>query len=210
MLEILRDDAEAARRAAEALVALSREHGLALYLAAWSARLGVGAREARRSGRRLGRASTGAGGLRQSRQQVQSAVLSRAARGNRSRGAEARKPPWPGSTKRWRWRARPESIGSTPDSIASAAKSSSNRTPPTPPPPKPPSSPPSPSRNSKRPAASSCAPRCRWPSSISPPAARSTPTTFWGRRWKAFRRRRSFRRSRRRRRCSRRSRRTRR
>ena len=31
MLEILRDDAEAARRAAEAGVALSREHGLALY-----------------------------------------------------------------------------------------------------------------------------------------------------------------------------------
>ena len=33
LLEILRDDAEAARRAAEACVALSREHGLALYLA---------------------------------------------------------------------------------------------------------------------------------------------------------------------------------
>ena len=28
--------------------------------------------------------------------------------------AETRKPPWPGSTKRWRSRARPESIGSTP------------------------------------------------------------------------------------------------
>ena len=39
MLEILRDDAEAARRAAEAAVALSREHGLALYLALWSAAL---------------------------------------------------------------------------------------------------------------------------------------------------------------------------
>ena len=33
MLEILRDDAEAARRAAEARVAISREHGLALFLA---------------------------------------------------------------------------------------------------------------------------------------------------------------------------------
>ena len=36
MLEILRDDAEAARRAAEAVVALSREHGLAFYLT-WGA-----------------------------------------------------------------------------------------------------------------------------------------------------------------------------
>ena len=70
MLEILRDDAEAARRAAEATVALSREHGLALYLAWGALHLGLGAREARRSGRRLGRASTGAGGIRQSRQQV--------------------------------------------------------------------------------------------------------------------------------------------
>ena len=51
MLEILRDDAEAARRAAEACVALSREHGLALYLAlgalplAW-ARAKLGDRDA--------------------------------------------------------------------------------------------------------------------------------------------------------------------
>ncbi len=33
LLEILRDDTEAVQRAAEAMVALSREHGLALYLA---------------------------------------------------------------------------------------------------------------------------------------------------------------------------------
>ena len=51
MLEILRDDAEAARRAAEAVVAISREHGLALYLAggalpfAW-ARAKLGDRDA--------------------------------------------------------------------------------------------------------------------------------------------------------------------
>ena len=51
VLEILRDDAEAARRAAEAGVALSREHGLALYLAlgalpsAW-ARAKLGDRDA--------------------------------------------------------------------------------------------------------------------------------------------------------------------
>src|SRR5271163_100082 len=51
VLEILRDDAEAARRAAEAMVALSREHGLALYLTigalavAW-ARARLGDREA--------------------------------------------------------------------------------------------------------------------------------------------------------------------
>jgi hypothetical protein len=48
--------------------------------------------------------------------------------------------------------------------------------------------------------------RCRWPGSISPPVARSTPTTCSAPRWQAFRRRRSFRRSPRRRRCSRRSR----
>ena len=208
-LENLRDDAEAARRAAEAAVALSREHGLASYLA-WAALPLAWARA------KLGDRDAGSAELRQ-------ALADYASQGNKfylpfyqgllaeiEAEGEARKPPWPGSTKRWRWRARPESIGSTPDSTASAAKSSSNKTPPTPPPPKPPSSPPSPSRNSKKPAASSCAPRCRWPSSISPPAARSTPTTFWGRRWKAFRRRRSFRRSPRRRRCSRRSRRTRR
>ena len=51
VLEILRDDAEAARRAAEASVAISREHGLALYLAfgalplAW-ARAKLGDRDA--------------------------------------------------------------------------------------------------------------------------------------------------------------------
>ena len=51
MFEILRDDAEAARRAAEAVVALSREHGLAHYLAlgalasAW-ARAKLGDRDA--------------------------------------------------------------------------------------------------------------------------------------------------------------------
>ena len=50
-LEILRDDADAARRTAEATVALSREHGLALYLAlgallsAWT-RAKLGDREA--------------------------------------------------------------------------------------------------------------------------------------------------------------------
>jgi predicted ATPase len=43
------------------------------------------------------------------------------------------------------------------------------------------------------------------PSSTSPPAARSTPMTSWGRRWQAFRQRRNFRRSPRRGRCSRRS-----
>lgn len=62
-----------------------------------------------------------------------------------------------------------------------------NTTPPTPLPPKPPSSLPSPSRNSKRPAASSCVPRCRWPSSTSPPAARSTPTPSSRPRSKALR-----------------------
>ena len=177
LLEILRDDAEAARRAAEAVVALSREHGLALYLA-------LGALPSAWARAKLGDRDAGSAEFRQ-------ALAEYASQGNKffcrsiegcSRkskpSGEARKPPWPGSTKRWRWRARPESIGSTPDSIASAAKSSSNKTPPTPPPPKPPSSPPSPSRNSKRPAASSCAPRCRWPSSTSPRAARSTPTTF--------------------------------
>ena len=51
MLEILRDDVEASRRAAEATVALTREHGLALYLAlgalplAW-ARAKLGDRDA--------------------------------------------------------------------------------------------------------------------------------------------------------------------
>ena len=90
---------------------------------------------------------------------------------------------------------------STPRSIASAAKSSSNTTPPTPPPPKPPSSLPSASRKPRKPAASSCALRCRWPSSTSRPAARSTPTPFWRRCCKAFRRRRNFRRLRRRSLC---------
>ncbi len=99
----------------------------------WSAALGLGAREARRSGRRLGRVSTGAGGIRQSRQQVPVCrSIEGCSRKSKPRG-ETRKPPWPGSTERWRWRARPESIGSTPDCIASAAKSSSNKTPPTPP-----------------------------------------------------------------------------
>ena len=64
MLEILRDDAEAAGAPRKPSVALSREHGLALYLALGAVLLGLGAREARRSGRRLGRVSTGAGGIR--------------------------------------------------------------------------------------------------------------------------------------------------
>ena len=69
-LEDLRDDAEAAQRAAEAAVALCREHGLSSYLVLGRAAIGMCAREDRRSGRRLDRASTGAGGLRRSRQQV--------------------------------------------------------------------------------------------------------------------------------------------
>ena len=159
-LEDLRDDAEAAQRAAEAGVALCREHGLTSYLI-------LGALQLAWARAKIGDRDAGSAELRQ-------ALAEYASQGNKIllpfyRGLlaeieaerETRKRPWPGSTKRWRWRARPESIGSTPDCIASAAKSSSNGTPPTPPPPKPPCSPPSPSRNSKRPAASNCAPRCR-------------------------------------------------
>ena len=85
MLEILRDDAEAARRAAEAVVALSREHGLALYLAcgalplAW-ARAKLGDRDAGSAELRQALADYASQGNK-----LLSAVLSRAARGNRSR-----------------------------------------------------------------------------------------------------------------------------
>ena len=85
LLEILRDDAEAARRAAETLVALCREHGLASYLIwaalplAWArAKLGnrgAGAAEFDRRWRTAPARKT----------MTVSAVLSRAARGNRSR-----------------------------------------------------------------------------------------------------------------------------
>ena len=47
-LEMYRGDAEAALHAAETLAELSREHGLALYLAYAAAVLWLGARPARR------------------------------------------------------------------------------------------------------------------------------------------------------------------
>ena len=58
VLEILRDDAEAARRAAEAMVALSREHGLALYLT-------IGALALAWARAKLGDRDAGVAGLRQ-------------------------------------------------------------------------------------------------------------------------------------------------
>ena len=204
LLEMLRDDAVAGRRAAEAAVALGREHGLTLYRAlaelnlAW-ARAKLGDRNADPTELRQAVEAYASG------QQAPTAVLLKdCSRKSRPSGVK-RKRRSPGSTSRWRWRARPESIRSTPNCIAFAAKSSLNKTRPTPPTSKPPSSLPSLSRNGKRPAVSSCAPRCRSPSSINPPAARTRPPTCWGRRWKDFRRRRSLRRSRRPRRCSRRS-----
>jgi hypothetical protein len=57
---------------------------------------------------------------------------------SKTRG-QTRKRPSPQSMKRKQLRPRPASIGSTPDCIAFAAKSSSNKTPPTPTLPKPPS-----------------------------------------------------------------------
>jgi predicted ATPase len=92
LLEILRDHPEAALRAAETCVAISREHGLTLYLAlgalpsTW-ARAMLADRECKPD-----RNATGSGGLHQWRQQVISAALSRAARRNRSRGARRRRP----------------------------------------------------------------------------------------------------------------------
>ena len=195
MLETLRDDAEAARRAGEACVALSREHGLPLYLACGTCpRPGRARSSAIRMPARPSFA--GAGGYAGQGNKLYLPFY-RGLLGEIEAEAGDAEAALAGSTKRWRWRARPESIGSTPNSTAFAAKSSSNKTPPTPPPPKPPSSPPSPSRNSRKPAASNYAPRCRSPSSTNPPAARSKPTKCSGRRSKAFRRRRSFRRSKR-------------
>jgi hypothetical protein len=68
-------------------------------------------------------------------------------------------------------RAR-DSVGSTPRPTAFAAKSRSNEIPPTPPPPR--RRPSLPSRFAQH--HSNCAPRCLWPASIIPPAARRRPT----------------------------------
>ena len=186
--------------AAETAVALCREHGIPTILVvaslheAWArAKLGdrdIGSAEIRRT-------------LEAFRREGNKTFVPYYLGLLASIEAEARgpKPSWPASTKRWRWRAKPENIGTTPNSIASAAKSCSNKTPPIRPPPKPPSSPPSPSRNRRKPAASNCAPRSRSPNSTNQPTARSKPTTSSAPRSKASRRRRSFRRSRRRRGC---------
>ena len=96
-LEILRDDAEAARRAAAACVALGREHGLALYLAAGTltsawARAKLGDRDAGAS--RMLRQAMADNAMIKATGCI--CHLSRgAARGNRPR-REARKPPSPG------------------------------------------------------------------------------------------------------------------
>ena len=76
------------------MVALSREHGLAALLARMECCLGLGAREARRSGRRPRPSFEQALRNSQSRQQVlSSTVYRRAARRNRSRAGEARSRP---------------------------------------------------------------------------------------------------------------------
>ncbi len=185
LLEILRDDAEAARRAAETLVALCREHGLASYLIwaalplAW-ARAKLGDRGAGAAEFRQALADYTSGGNRLFLPFYQGLLAEIEADGG---DAEAALAGVDGALTL---------AGETGEHWFDAAlhrirgEILVKQIPPTPPPPKPPSSPPSPSRKSKRPAASSCTPRCRWPSSTSPSAARSTPTTFSGRRWQGF------------------------
>jgi len=197
VLEILRDDAEATQRPAEASLTISREHGLSHWVK-------MGALPSTWARAKLGDRDATSAEFRQ-------ALAEYAGQGNKFnlpfyRGLLAEIEIEGGDAE--------TALAGIDEALVVAAETGEHffdaglhrirgeilrkQNPADPPPPKPPSSPPSPSRNGRRPAAWDCAPRCRWPGSIIPRAARPTPTTFWHRRCKAFRRRRSSQQSRRR------------
>ena len=125
LFDAFRDDAEAARRAAESVLEVSRGHGLRLYLD-WEVLLSAWAR-ARLADRVTGMTELGqalAAYASQGNKMLAPFFQGRLAEA-RSRGSKIAAGAFAlGSTERWRWPSRPRSAGPMGSSTASAPTSS--------------------------------------------------------------------------------------